>query len=392
MRIAFVSQEYPPETAHGGIATQTWTKARGMAARGHEVYVVASSTDERRHAYEDEAVHVTRIPGFDSRMQLRTEAARWLTYSTLVAAEVSDLQARVGLDLMDFPEYGAEAYLHLVNRGECGSVRTSIHLQGPLIMLANTIGWPEKESELYRIGTHMESTCLRLADAIYSSSACSVDWCARHYGISRDAPVIHCGVDTRVFMPKAAPEQEPRVLFVGRIAASKGVDTLLDAVCRIARDQPRLRLRLVGRAEEIFARALQARAEAQGFEGLELAGFVAREHMREELVRAQIFAAPSRYEGGPGFVYLEAIACGLPVIACSGSGASEILEHGRTGFLVPPDDTASLARQLQQLLANRELRHEVGARARAHVLAEADSERCADRLESFYLSAAENAR
>lgn len=48
MKIAFCSQEYPPETAHGGIATQTRAKAHGLAALGHEVFVISHSTTGQR--------------------------------------------------------------------------------------------------------------------------------------------------------------------------------------------------------------------------------------------------------------------------------------------------------------------------------------------------------
>jgi glycosyltransferase involved in cell wall biosynthesis len=384
MKLAFVSQEYPPETAHGGIASQTFVKATGMAKRGHQVYVLSASTDGQRHSRQDRGVEVIRVPGFDTRLELHTEPARWLTHSAVIAAELAALQARVSLDLIDFPEYGAEAYVHLLNRTAWNRIPAAIHLQGPLVMLARTIGWPEKDSELYRIGTHMEQTCLRLCDAVYSSSACSAAWCAREYGVKGDIPVMHAGVDTSRFAPASANQARPVIVFAGRVAASKGVDILLDAVCRIARDWSDLRLRLVGRVDETYGAALRARAEARGFKGLELAGQVAHEKLRDELVAGQIFAAPSRYEGGPGFVYLEAMACGLPVIGCSGSGVAESIEHGRTGFLVPPEDPEALALQLQALLFDARLRSEVGQRARRHAVDTLDQERCAERFEAFY--------
>ena len=56
------------------------------------------------------------------------------------------------------------------------------------------------------------------------------------------------------------------------------------------------------------------------------------------------------YEGGPGLVYLEAMACGLPVIGCSGSGAAEVITPGVNGLLVPPHDRDALAGALRSLL------------------------------------------
>lgn len=395
MRIALVSQEYPPETAHGGIATQTHTKAHHLAALGHRVHVISHSVDGQRREYQDGTVQVTRIAGFDSELQINTEPARWLTYSARVAAEVDALHARVSLDLVDFPEWAAEGFVYLLNRTPWHRVPVVIHLHGPLMMLANTIGWPEQDSELFRVGTMMEGTCVRLADAVMSSSRCSAAWCERHYGVDGGSiPVIHSGVDTAVFVPRAAHHkcENPTILFVGRVAASKGVSTLVDAVGRLIGEFPGLRLRLIGRVDESYAAKLQVQAQVLGLaQVLEMRGAVPHERLAEEYAAAQVFAAPSRYEGGPGFVYLEAMACGLPVVACAGSGVAEVVEHGRTGLLVPPDDPAALALALRTLLCDANARQSMGRRARAFVLAEADSHVCAQRLASFYGRIAEAA-
>ena len=387
MRIALVSQEYPPHTAHGGIATQTHTKAHGLAALGHQIYVISHSTDAYRHDYSDRSVHVTRIPGFDAKLPLQTEPARWLTYSALVAAEVSALHARVGLDLIDFPEWGGEGFIYLLNRTEWRAVPVVIHLHGPLVMLANTIGWPEKGSELFMIGTMMESTCLRLADAVISSSRCAANWCAERYGIDPGRiEVLHTGVDTVRFHPVARQTGgAPEIVFVGRVAASKGVDTLVDAACRIAPEFPGLRVRLVGRAEPAFASTLNERTRRAGFPDLlQFVGFVSAEHLTHELTRAHVFASPSRYEGGPGFVYLEAMACGLAVVASSGSGVAEVVDHERTGMLVPPDDLFALSDTLHRLLSDAPLRARLGAAARQYVETQANSRDCVRSFESFY--------
>ena len=389
MRIALVSQEYPPETAHGGIATQTFAKARGLAARGHEVHVISHSVDGARHEHCDGEVRVRRIPGFDTAMPIHTEPARWLTYSALVAAELAALHQEYNLDLVDFPDWGCEAYVHLINRNEHTRLPTVIHLHGPLVMLAHTIGWPQLDSELYRVGTAMEATCLRLADAIVSSSACSVQWCAERYGVdAHQIPVIHTGVDTRCFRPRlAAKAQRPTVLFVGRVARSKGVELLVEAASEVAADIDDLRLRLIGRCETGLATELRARVQQRGYPDLlELAGFVPHAELPQELCRAHVFAAPSRYEGGPGFVYLEAMACGLPVIACAGSGSAEVVSDGTTGHLVPPDDAASLATALRTLLEDEARREQMAQMARAYAVHEADSQLCVQRLEQFYCS------
>ena len=108
MRIALVSQEYPPETAKGGLGTQTYLKAHGLAARGHEIHVVSQTAGPALQQTRDGSVHVIRTPGFYPRMPIWTEPAGWLTYSAEVAAVIAQLHAESPLDLIDFPEWAAE--------------------------------------------------------------------------------------------------------------------------------------------------------------------------------------------------------------------------------------------------------------------------------------------
>ncbi len=385
MRIALVSQEYPPETGHGGIGTQTYAKAHGLASLGHDVQVVSHSTDDAMHRYRDGAVHVMRIPGPD--VPMNTEVARWVTYSAEVAATVAELHVEAPLDLVDFPEYGAEGYVHLLNRTPWHRIPTVIHLHGPLVMLANTIGWPEMDSELYRTGTVMEAACLRLADAVFSSSGCSADWCARHYGLeATDVPVLHTGVDTAHFRPPdVRTTDRPTIVSVGKLVWNKGVGELLEAALELAFDLPSLRLRMIGPGEGDVIRALRERAADAGRpELLELTGYVSREALPAKLADANVFAAPSRYEGGPGFACLEAMACGLPVVACKGSGVEEIIHSEENGLLVPPENVDALTTALRRLLVNTDAGTLMGRHARQYVEREADTTICLRRLESFY--------
>jgi glycosyltransferase involved in cell wall biosynthesis len=320
-------------------------------------------------------------------MPICSKPVEWITYSAEVAAAIAGLHAQSPLDLVEFPEYGAEGYVHLLNQTKWNHIPTVIHLHGPLVMFAHAMGWPEIDSEFYRVGTMMEGTCLRLADAVYSSSACSAQWCARHYGIVRERiPVLHVGVDTRLFAPRAVPKESRRtIIFVGRIDPNKGVDLLLEAACVLAREYPDLRLRMLGRGEAAAINELRSKALAAGLpELLDLTGYVSREELPDYLCRAHVFAAPSVYEGGPGFVYLEAMGCGLPVIACEGSGVAEVVRHGEDGILIPPQDRDALAEALHRLLSDNAMRTEMGARARAHVLLEAAGETCLHRIEAFY--------
>lgn len=389
MRIILVSQEYPPETAKGGIGTQAIMKAHGLAERGHDVTVISRAPDHQRSERNDAGCWLIRIPGFEKRMPVYTEIADWLTYSAEVSVLISELHAQKPVDLVEFPEWACEGYVHLINRTEWNHIPTVIHLHGPLVMFGNTMGWPDMNSPFYKIGIEMEGACLRAADAIYSSSQCSADWCVRTYGLNGAAiPILHTGIDTTLFSPRPVPrDPHPTIIFVGKLVRNKGVCLLTEASCRLADDIPGLKLKLIGRCEEKIVAEMRAMAERSGHPDLlDIVGYVPREKLADQLSRAHVFAAPSEYEGGPGFVYLEAMACGLPVIACSESGASEVVLPGQNGLLVPPEDPAALCDALRYLLTHTDERETMGQRAREYACRHADSKTCLDQIEAFYQS------
>jgi glycosyltransferase involved in cell wall biosynthesis len=386
MRICLVSQEYPPETGHGGIASQTHRKAHGLAQRGHDVTVLAASSTGQRTVRFADGVRVVRIPTFDERMNLHSEAARWLTYSAEVAAALDRLQSGMSFDLVEFPEWAGEGYIYLLNQAEWNRTTTVVQLHGPIVMFAHALGWPAVDTEFYRVGTMMERGSLRMADAVYSSSQCSKQWCEEEYRLSlRSAPILHSGVDVEMFSPQPRRPGPPTVVFVGRIDRHKGADHLVEACCRIAAAVPGLRLKMYGRPNPDLARRLTERVRAAKFPDLlDMPGPVDRRDLPAKFAEADVFAAPSLYEGGPGFVYLEAMACGLPVVGCSGSGVSESVVHDHCGLLVPPGNVEELAQALLKLLTDAKQSREMGRRGRQRVLEIADSRSCIGRIEDFY--------
>jgi glycosyltransferase involved in cell wall biosynthesis len=389
LKIALVSQEYPPETARGGIGTQTLAKAIGLAALGHEIFVISRSIDDKRYEKTDGNLTVIRIPGMEDAIPDMTEPVQWLSHSLVVAAELEVLQSRVQLDLIDFPEWAAEGYAYLLNRTAWNYVPVVIHLHGSLVMFSDVMDWPEKKSAFYKAGFHMEATCTQLADAIYSSSECSAEWVRKYYGVkSKDIPIIHLGVDTAVFKPPTSEKAvHPTILLVGRLAPNKGIQELVRAAIALRDEFPNLKLRIIGKGDEKLIAKLKALAiNAGAHELLDFAGYVHKEELPNELSGAHVFAMPSYYEGGPGFAFLEAMACGVPVVGCSGSGVDEIVTSGVNGLLVPPKTISALESALRKMLKDKNLLAMMGANARQFVLEHANSKKCVERLETLYQS------
>jgi glycosyltransferase involved in cell wall biosynthesis len=179
-------------------------------------------------------------------------------------------------------------------------------------------------------------------------------------------------------------------VFVGRVGPSKGVDVLVRAAIEAAPLLPGLRLVIVGRDAGGFAAELVQAAQAAGHPDLlDFRGHVDHEALPGLLRDADVFAAPSPCEGGPGFVYLEAMAAGLPVIACAGTGAADVVEDGETGYLVAPGDVGAVRDALLALCGDPDRRGRMGRRAREYALRHADGGACVARIAALYRAAHE---
>ena len=378
MNICLVSQHYPPETAQGGVGTQTWNKARALARLGHTVHVLSCAArrgpDLRTEADGGVIVHRMQPPGQEDGRDFPVYQATTYAvgYSWSVLGHLHRLMQTARFDVLDFPEYGAEGFAYQLDRGPWNWVPVVVQLHAPLALLAEQIGWPEKDSDSYRVGTLMEGTSIRRADGLMACSAAIADFTAAFYGVPRTSiDVVHCGVDAEAFRPAADSERgehRPTVLFVGNIAGNKGVQTVFEAVLRLRARYPTIRLQLLGSSGDGLAAELRERAEREGAgANVEFPGFISRADLPDFYRRADVFCAPAQYEGGVANVYLEAMACACPVVASTAGGPPEAVKHGETGLLVPPGDVPAATAALDRLLGNPGLRRRLGEAGRRRV-------------------------
>jgi glycosyltransferase involved in cell wall biosynthesis len=375
VRVCLVSQQYPPETAAGGIGAHTLTKAERLVELGHSVHVLTTTwrpgPDLRSDDVDGIVVHRMRPPAVFA--DITETAPYWLGQSWLVFAHLRALEQRFAFDLINFAEFGSEGYVYQLDRDPRDSPTVAVHMHGPLMLLAERIGWPEEGSELHRVGGHMEAETIRLADGLLSSSAATADFAAAHYGVDRGAiDVVHCGVDLDVFSPVPAAgsgREIRRVLFVGNVSPQKGIVTAFEAVMRLRARYPTLVLTVVGRDHLSLGRRLLRRAEEAGAaDALELVGHVAdRQTLAAYYREADVLCGPGKFECGPVIVNVEAMACGCPVVTGDSPGAAEAVVQGETGFLVPGGDLEATVSALDRVLGDAQLRARLGEQARRHV-------------------------
>jgi glycosyltransferase involved in cell wall biosynthesis len=181
-----------------------------------------------------------------------------------------------------------------------------------------------------------------------------------------DATVIYNSVDTEKFFPEEEPTTRLSVLSVGNLIAIKGHALLLRAFARVLSDLPDCSLEIIGDGPE-RGRLVQLATKLGISSRVHFSGRQGRPYVAEAMRLCSVFALPSSYEG-LGCVYLEAMACAKPAIGCRGQGIEEIIEHGRTGMLVTPENEHELTDSMLTLLRDKELRQRMGRNARAIVL------------------------
>jgi len=192
------------------------------------------------------------------------------------------------------------------------------------------------------------------------------------------------GIDTEHFSPdKKSPrircelglEEKKVIVSVGRLVHRKGQDFLIDALPLIAQRIPSVHLLLVG--EGPYRAELEKRANSLGVqERITFIGRVQYAELPEYICAGDIFAMPSRSRlaglevEGLGIVYLEASACGLPVIGGVSGGAPDAVIEGETGFSVDGKSAAAIAQAAIQLLGDPEFASKLGAQGRDWIVSQ----------------------
>ncbi len=162
--------------------------------------------------------------------------------------------------------------------------------------------------------------------------------------------------------PRAA---RPTVLSVARMYPRKRLDDLLRAAVILRQRIPDAQIRIVGEGPE-SARLHALHRELALGDNAVLLGEVTRRTLAVEYMSAHCFCLPTVQEGF-GLVFAEAMAAGLPVVACRAAAVPEIVEDRRTGFLVPPRSPGELAKALETILTDAKLSDEFGSAASRRV-------------------------
>lgn len=322
----------------GGAERALSTLANAWAAAGHEVHVLTLAGPH--------APFYALSPG----IRLRHLDVAGGSASALAALCNNGLRLRrLRAELRGLAPDAAVSFMDRTN------VLTLLATRGlglPVIATEHTVAghWP--------IGAAWE--CLRRLSYPWAA-AVVVPTRAGAADFARVAPARYAAIPNPVDVPPGKPRADlpkPLLLGMGRLSPEKGFDVLLAAFATARRRHPDWTLAILGEGPE--RPALEARAARLGLGGsLLLPGSQADPF--PWLRAADVFALTSRFEGF-SCALAEALACGTPAVAFDCPfGPAEILEHGRTGLLVPDQDGQALAGALDQLMTDADLRRAMAA-------------------------------
>lgn len=180
-------------------------------------------------------------------------------------------------------------------------------------------------------------------------------------------------------------EKSGRVLFAGWITHRKNARGLIRAFARVVDQSPHATLHIAGEeSDPTYAQVVRSEIQERGLsDRVKLLGGISPADIRRELSQACVFALPSRQENAP-MVIAEALAAGVPVVSSNLCGMPFMIEEGKTGFLVDPEDPEMLATRLIRLLEDDELRARMGGAARSCAIARFHPRNVARKTKNVY--------
>lgn len=390
-----VSSQFPP--LWGGVGVVAYGQVTTLAARGHEVHVVT-----RRLA---PGKRVPDIPG-DVHVHHVPMAPVPMAFTTSFAAQAVRKVMELG---NDFDVVHNHCNMSLLARRHYSDLRSPVvnTMHGTWKGERSMISWrdvtPSMESAndlavlyLSPLFDVYEDYALALSDAalIISDNEMRAD---RERGVTNvhgeDRWIRHsAGFDAEGFHPRNADPAvlerlgvdpgRPAVLFVGRLAARKGVLDALEIFRRARSDHPGAQLVVVGEGPQ--ERALRGRVRRLGLgDDVHLTGPVPFPDLQALYATCDVVLYPSYWEG-QGLIVGEAWASGTPIIAAEVGWVPEVMRQGENGFSHPVRDMAAAAGHLSTVLADGDLARRMGEAGRRQVLERHTWDHVVDRLEEVY--------
>lgn len=355
MNILLINNEFPP--IGGGGSTVTAYALRHLVKAGHNVTLITSRWGGLPHREQIDGATVIRIPTIRRYKQF---CSQWelvvFGLSALVYTFFYTMQHRVDFIQAYFAvPAGWVAWLIKKVRG----IPYAVYFGGSDIPGANL----SRYKNIYPLLTPLLKKIWRGA-AFRTVCSHELRRLGREADPATDFIVIPNGVETARFKPIARPANpQVKILFIGRLIPRKGFQRVVAALPRVKELVPQpFQVEVVGTG--MAKSELDELAEQLGVSDLiHYVGTVPYGRLEQSYQYADIFVLTSLSEGMPS-VILEAMGCGLPIIASDVGGNNEIVREGENGFLIQGDDVETLAQRLAALISDAGLRNRMGQKSR----------------------------
>jgi glycosyltransferase involved in cell wall biosynthesis len=340
MKLAILVSLFPPKWL-AGTEIATYHLAEHLAQHGHEVHVITSLDEGLPEVSYEKGFHIHRLPRV--RIRFAGVFAFWI--------DIVRILQKIKPDIVHAQSFGSGMPALLSNR--LLKIPYVIYGRGSDVYLPS---WFTKLTA---------RTVLKNAGAVIALTEHMKDAMQAIY--SRNVITVPNGINLNENTERGAEGGGPgkRVLFVGRLNLVKGVQYLLSAMKTVHQELPEAKLILVGDGEE--REHLETLTDGLGIrECVEFAGRVPHEKVEDYMSQAEVFVLPSLSEGFPVTI-LEAMACGLPVVATRVGGVPDIIEDGTNGYLVDTMNQEQIAEALLKLLQDEKLRKDISGNNREEV-------------------------
>jgi glycosyltransferase involved in cell wall biosynthesis len=353
----------------GGLFRHVVDLARGQAARGHRVGIVADDSTGGARA----AATLAELTPVLALGVSRVEMSRQIGPSDAAAVRhVARRAAEVAADVLHGHGAKGGAYARLAGARDAIRVYTphggSLHYR-----------WSSPVGFLYLT---LERALMARTDLFLFESEYGQDVFIAKIGAPRTiARVVHNGVTAAEFAPVAPAPDAADLVFIGELRMLKGVDVLIEAIGRLARGGRTVSANIVGDGPD--RTAFEAAVSAQGL--AQSVRFLGAKPARAAFALGRALAVPSRAESLP-YIVLEAAAAGVPLITTRVGGIPEIYGPD-AGLLIPPGDAAALARAIAAALDNPAAGRDTAARLQQRVRAQFSADSMTDDVLAAYREA-----
>jgi len=361
MRVLMINYEFPPLGGGGGVAS--YEIAQALSARDHEVDVLTTKYRGLPSEEEVDGLTVYRAPVM-GRAELATASLpSMLSFLPMGIARGRKVLAAHSYDILN---------THFAIPSGPTGVALSRLSKTPhvLTIIGGDIYDPSKRlspgrNPLVRAAVRY---VINSTDQVIAISEDIKRRAREDLGCQTPIEVVHYGLTPPSFERKSreelgVPENAVVLISIGRLIKRKAIDDLLQALARIG--QPDVKLLIIGEGPERVN--LEEMSRSLGVsEQLSFLGAIWGERKFQYLAAADMFVLPSLHEGF-GLVFLEAMYCGLPVVASDTGGQTDFLRDGETGFLTPVGDPEALAEGIARLTGDEALRRRMGEFNREYV-------------------------